>query len=180
MLFITWQDWVADGRQRFGDNVADWAFICPVCGLRQTIRDFKKQSIPYGFAHVYHRCISFFEKGSLCGFGCSDHHPHKIEWVLPVIQKLHEVEVLHKNRYVPVFKFAKPVIAAQKTGDRSFQFEWMFRVPKRPIFPSPALTACVVPDHCGGWKIRDGHGRCYGRFSDKETAKNAIKENGWI
>jgi hypothetical protein len=183
MLFITWSDWLAAGRRRFGDDIADWAFICPVCGRRQTIRDFEKKSIPYAFAHVYHRCISFFEKDSLCGFGCSDQQPQKISWTPSITRRLHEVEVLHSARYVPAFKFAKPAVnpfQGQGRNSPSFKFDRPCWNPKRPLFPSAALTACAVPDHCGGWKIRDGHGWCFGAFNDKKMAEEAIKENGWM
>lgn len=182
MLFVKWADWLADGRRRFGDNIADWIFICPVCGRRQTIKMLQQIGVQYAFAHVYHRCISYFENDATCGFGCSDRSPVKVVWgpSKPVFKR-HEVEVLANNRYIPVFRFAQAT-SHQKKPDiskRSFEFDRPIYAPVRPLFPSNSVTACIVPDRRGGWRIRDGHGTVFGSFLDKPAAKQAIKQNGW-
>lgn len=39
---LTHAEFLADARDRFGDNPADWAFKCPNCGDIATGRDFRK------------------------------------------------------------------------------------------------------------------------------------------
>ncbi|KIF67573.1 hypothetical protein HY68_01310 [Streptomyces sp. AcH 505] len=39
---LTHAEFLADARDRFGDNPADWAFKCPNCGDVATGRDFRK------------------------------------------------------------------------------------------------------------------------------------------
>lgn len=38
---VTWEEWKAEARQLFGDDPLDWAFVCPVCGHRATVRDWR-------------------------------------------------------------------------------------------------------------------------------------------
>jgi hypothetical protein len=33
-------------EERFGKDPMDWAFVCPVCGHRQTLRDYKNAGAP--------------------------------------------------------------------------------------------------------------------------------------
>lgn len=37
-------EWQALAAKLFGPNPKDWAFVCPVCGTRQTIRDFEEHT----------------------------------------------------------------------------------------------------------------------------------------
>ena len=39
---VTHQQWLAEGRRRFGDDFMQWRFICPACGHVQQVLDFKQ------------------------------------------------------------------------------------------------------------------------------------------
>ena len=39
---INVNDWLAEARELFGDNVDDWKFVCPMCGNIQSVADFRK------------------------------------------------------------------------------------------------------------------------------------------
>lgn len=51
-------EWLAEARQRFGDNPKKWRFVCPACGNVQTINHF----LPYvngakAASMVYFSCV---------------------------------------------------------------------------------------------------------------------------
>jgi hypothetical protein len=37
----TVEEWLAEGRKRFGPDYLKWRFVCPVCGHEQSLEDFK-------------------------------------------------------------------------------------------------------------------------------------------
>jgi len=37
----THADWIAEGTRRFGSNMMDWRFVCPVCGNIASCEDFR-------------------------------------------------------------------------------------------------------------------------------------------
>lgn len=37
---LTHDEWLDEGRRRFGEDMAAWAFVCPNCGARSTVEDF--------------------------------------------------------------------------------------------------------------------------------------------
>lgn len=39
--YDTLEDWLAEGRSRFGEDFSDWAFECPVCKNVATGAEFK-------------------------------------------------------------------------------------------------------------------------------------------
>lgn len=39
---LTYDEWMAQGRARFGENTDLWRFVCPSCGNIQEIGDFRK------------------------------------------------------------------------------------------------------------------------------------------
>lgn len=39
---LTHDEWIAEGRKLFGDDMLNWRFVCPVCGMIQTPNDFEK------------------------------------------------------------------------------------------------------------------------------------------
>jgi hypothetical protein len=43
---VTIEEWHAEGRARFGDDVNNWRFVCPSCGFVQTRRDFLAYGVP--------------------------------------------------------------------------------------------------------------------------------------
>lgn len=45
---MTFEDWRAEAKRRFGDDLDQWAFICPACKHVATIGDWKKAGAPQG------------------------------------------------------------------------------------------------------------------------------------
>lgn len=43
---VTLDEWQAEGRRLFGDNVNAWRFKCPSCGFVQTRQDFLAYGVP--------------------------------------------------------------------------------------------------------------------------------------
>jgi len=41
METITAEEWLAKGKELFGDNMLNWRFVCPGCGHVQTPQDFQ-------------------------------------------------------------------------------------------------------------------------------------------
>jgi len=39
---MTYEEWMAEGRRRFGKEFKDWKFECPVCGNIATVSDYQK------------------------------------------------------------------------------------------------------------------------------------------
>lgn len=59
ITFNSIDDWIAKGKELFGDDYFNWEFICPSCGNIQKGLDFK----PYENANlndVYFNCIGRF------------------------------------------------------------------------------------------------------------------------
>lgn len=40
MKNYTYQEWMDEAKQRFGDDFRQWKFICPACGHIQSVQDF--------------------------------------------------------------------------------------------------------------------------------------------
>ena len=38
--YMTIDQWHAEGRRRFGDEMRKWRFVCPACGHVQAVEDF--------------------------------------------------------------------------------------------------------------------------------------------
>jgi len=58
---MTHDEWVAEAHRLFGDNPADWHFVCPICGNEASGHDFKAAG-----AHpnaMYQECIGRYTKG---------------------------------------------------------------------------------------------------------------------
>lgn len=43
---MTHEEWTADGKRRFGDDMMTWRFVCPSCGHVQTANDYKAAGAP--------------------------------------------------------------------------------------------------------------------------------------
>lgn len=39
---ITHEEWLAEGRRRFGEVYADWKFVCPICAHVASVGDFEQ------------------------------------------------------------------------------------------------------------------------------------------
>ncbi|MEW6573152.1 MAG: VVA0879 family protein, partial [Bacillota bacterium] len=45
---MTREEWYAEGRRRFGDDVMKWKFVCPACGHVASVQDYKDAGAPEG------------------------------------------------------------------------------------------------------------------------------------
>lgn len=58
-------EWVDEARRLFGHDPNDWAFVCPVCGNRQTVGDFRKlQDRTAAPMDAYKMCIGVYIYGA--------------------------------------------------------------------------------------------------------------------
>lgn len=57
-ITMTHEEWLAEGRKRFGENELLWRFVCPRCGHVQCAEDFR-QFQHYGAttASAYSECL---------------------------------------------------------------------------------------------------------------------------
>jgi hypothetical protein len=39
---MTHEEWMTEGKRRFGENFDDWKFVCPVCKHVASVGDFRK------------------------------------------------------------------------------------------------------------------------------------------
>lgn len=69
-------DWVAEGRERFGEDSTDWKYVCPSCGQVQSLRDFlaagtrpREASTVVGFACVGRANLSTAARDLVVEFG---------------------------------------------------------------------------------------------------------------
>lgn len=42
MIKQSLKEWTEEGKKRFGDNYAEWKFLCPACGHVASGQDFKE------------------------------------------------------------------------------------------------------------------------------------------
>ncbi len=76
---MTLEEWMAEGKRRFGEDMSKWRFVCPACGHVQSPDDFRPHAsegatpdsarqecigryLPRGEAHT------IFEKGEPCNY----------------------------------------------------------------------------------------------------------------
>lgn len=45
---MTRDEWMQEGRRRFGDDVMNWRFVCPACGHVAAAKDWKDAGAPEG------------------------------------------------------------------------------------------------------------------------------------
>lgn len=90
---IFYDEWIAQLKERFGDDSRHWVFKCPACGHLQTIQDFIDHKVekPEG---AYFNCIGRFVKG----VGCN--------WTLGGLLKIHKNVVIRDAQAYPVFEMA--------------------------------------------------------------------------
>ena len=52
-----YQEWIKEGKKRFGKDIKNWKFKCPNCGNIQCYHDFKKLKVEDIEGIVYYSCI---------------------------------------------------------------------------------------------------------------------------
>lgn len=96
MKTYSYDDWIAEAKRRFGDDVKRWRVVCPSCKTEQSVQDFLDVGVPapaFG-GSVGYSCIGRFVEGKGC------------DWTLGGLFKIHEVEVERDGERTPVFDFA--------------------------------------------------------------------------
>jgi hypothetical protein len=110
---MTHDEWLAEGERRFGGDVRDWKFVCPVCGEVQSIRDFeektklKREEIRTVIAFS---CIGRWTEGPSNEMG-SGKRP--CNYAGGGLFRLNPVAVEHEGQTLHVFAFAEAEAAAE-------------------------------------------------------------------
>lgn len=90
-------DWLAKGRELFGDNVEIWRFMCAACGNVQSIESCLKHN-PDLKPEKIREWIHFSCEGRRTpGHGC--------DWSLGGFLQIHKREVIHGKSSSPCFLF---------------------------------------------------------------------------
>lgn len=63
----TMEEWVAEGKRRFGENIKDWKFVCPACGRINTGREFCELGAKTN--DIYQTCIGRHNGKGISGAG---------------------------------------------------------------------------------------------------------------
>lgn len=59
------EEWKAEGERRFGKNIMDWQYKCPMCGHVVTVKEFAELGIKDAGNIAYQECIGRYTgKGS--------------------------------------------------------------------------------------------------------------------
>ncbi len=66
----TLDEWLAEGRRRFGPNFTDWRFICPICGNVASGQEFKDAGAPPN--RMYQECIGRYRPNPVRGLGVGE------------------------------------------------------------------------------------------------------------
>lgn len=62
----TKEEWLAEGRRRFGETIEDWKFRCPKCGNVASGREFKNAGAESNA--IYCECIGRYLKKKGCNW----------------------------------------------------------------------------------------------------------------
>lgn len=93
---ISYDDWLAEGRQRFGEDPLKWRFMCVACGETQTLQDFLDAGLSKdeAMSHIYFSCIGRLVKGR----GCN--------WSLGGLFQINTLTVVRDGKSTAAFEFA--------------------------------------------------------------------------
>lgn len=96
----TKEQWLEEGKKRFGDDFESWKFVCPKCGNIAGGFEFKNAGAEIN--SIYTECIGRHVKGKGC------------DWAA---YGLFDICTVHVDG-MPVFEFAPPdtVVPSEKGG----------------------------------------------------------------
>lgn len=60
----TAEQWLAEGKHRFGEDFEDWKFVCPKCGNVASGMEFKALGADINV--IYTECIGRYDKNKGC------------------------------------------------------------------------------------------------------------------
>ena len=106
LIQMTKDEWLAKGKQLFGENTDEWKFVCPGCGHIQAIEDFrqyKEQGATPNSATI--ECIGRYSSGrkwlsNLLSQPC-DYAGYGLLNICPI-------EVIGEDKPIYSFAFAHP------------------------------------------------------------------------
>lgn len=93
--------WEREGRRRFGPDPMKWAFVCPSCGIRISLEDYKAAKAPetaLGF-----NCIGRYRKNPQEAFTGG---PGPCNYTSGGLIGISPVEVEIEGKFRPCFAFA--------------------------------------------------------------------------
>jgi len=67
---VTHEEWVEEGRRRFGDDPLSWRFVCPSCGRVASVAEWKAAGAPEG--EVAFCCVGRHVEGAKEAFAKGD------------------------------------------------------------------------------------------------------------
>ena len=122
MKTMTQDEFLAEAKARFGENVRDWKFVCPMCGTPQSIASLLRAGAPADKVEDY--------LGVLCEGRFTDAGPWPAEWrrsaevkkrrlvrgcdwTLGGLFRIHRLEVITERGPQPCFELATPEQAAE-------------------------------------------------------------------
>jgi hypothetical protein len=79
---INLAEWQAEGVEKFGEDMHQWRFKCPVCEETQSFREFVNARIENPDAKFYFSCIGRWVKDRGC------------DWTLGGLFRIHKTEVI--------------------------------------------------------------------------------------
>ncbi|MBL1422663.1 MAG: hypothetical protein COC24_019320 [Alphaproteobacteria bacterium] len=92
-----YDEYMAEGKTLFGEDIKKWKFICPSCGLSQSAEDFKAHDID---GETIDHQIGFSCIGrSVPDLGCN--------WTLGGLFSIHTLEVVKDGHTHMRFEFDK-------------------------------------------------------------------------
>jgi len=106
MVEIKLNDWLAEGKKRFGEDIKKWQFVCPACKTVQTPQDLLDAGVGGDDVDRYiaFSCIGRFTEGKKGTKGC--------DWTLGGFFQVHKTLVDREDGTTRrVFEFAEAKVS---------------------------------------------------------------------
>ncbi|MDI6789935.1 MAG: VVA0879 family protein [Thermodesulfobacteriota bacterium] len=108
----THTEWLSELKERFGDDLTKWAFVCPACGKVSTVQEFKDAGADPNDA--YQTCI-----GRHTGKGSPTKNSKEgCNWAAFGLYG-GDVIVTEDKKEVPVFSMADPAALGNNEEDEN-------------------------------------------------------------
>ncbi len=102
---MTKEEWIAEGKRLFGDDMLKWRFVCPSCGHIQTPEDFRRYKEKGATPDTaYFNCIGRYDGHENVDM-CSGKSP--CNYSGGGLFGLNPVKVTNGEKTIQVFAFAK-------------------------------------------------------------------------
>lgn len=103
---LTYEEWIAEGKRRFGETTDDWRFVCPSCGHVASVKDWKAAGAPAGT--IAFSCVGRWSDSPRDAFGKG---PGPCNYTGGGLFRLNPVTVVLDTGKHEVFAFAEPADA---------------------------------------------------------------------